>query len=139
MNALQQKDLSDTVSVMETLNDRVRERLRIEKTRIGITEQDMAEQLEWGYSKVTQKLRGRTPITVNEMAAMCEVLHITPLEVVRDPALEFVTEMSPTELRLFHRLSKLSAEKRAAVLLLLSIEAESPMPTPRKRGRKTGR
>lgn len=134
---LSQQDVSATVSGMPTLNDRVRERLRVEKDRQGLTEKDIADFVSWGQSKVAQKLRGRTPITMNELEALCFALSLQPTEVVRDPGLEFVADMTPTELRLFERIRKLTPDQRAAVLTVLGVAPAEPRratPPPKKTG-----
>lgn len=137
MNALTHNDLEAKFLAMPTLNDRVREVLRAEKDRQGLTEKDIADFVSWGQSKVAQKLRGRTPITLNELESMCFALSIQPTEAVRDHGLEFVTEMTPTELRLFERIRKLSAEQRTAILTLLHVQeapARRATPPPKKTG-----
>lgn len=109
-----------------TLNDRVRERLRTEKDRLEMTELDIAGLIGWSQSKVAQKLRGRTPITLNELESLCFAFSMQPTEAVRDHGLEFVTEMTPTELRIFERLRKLSLEQRQALMTILNVTPAEP-------------
>jgi len=49
------------------LSERVRERLRDEKTRRHFSEREIAQLIDWSQSKVAQKLAGRTPITLDEL------------------------------------------------------------------------
>jgi len=132
-NPLPQSELEAKFLAMATLNDRVRERIRIEKDRLKLSERDIAGMLDWGQSKVSQKLNGRTDITLNELESLCFAVSISPTEAVRDPGLEFVADMTPTELRLFERVRKLSPEQRSAILTVLGVrEAEPRRALPKK-------
>lgn len=140
---LRQPDESASfLATMPTLNDRVRERLRTEKDRLEMTELDIAGLIGWSQSKVAQKLRGRTPITLNELESLCFAFSLAPTEAVRDHGLEFVTEMTPTELRIHERIRKMTADQRAALMTILHISAivepkralpKKIVPGPRKR------
>ena len=66
MNPLRTKQLSETIPAMR-LSERVRERLRDEKTRRHFSEREIAQLIDWSQSKVAQKLAGRTPITLDEL------------------------------------------------------------------------
>lgn len=129
VNPLKRGDLSANFLATMTLNDRVRERLRTEKDRLKLTERDIAGMINWGQSKVAQKLGGRTPITMNELESLCFAMSLAPTEAVRDPGLEFVTEMTPTELRMFERIRKMTADQRAALLVVLNV---APVLEPRR-------
>lgn len=134
---LPQSEVQAKFLAMPSLNDRVRERIRIEKDRLKLSERDIADMLDWGQSKVSQKLNGRTDITLNELESLCFAVSIAPTEAVRDPGLEFVADMTPTELRLFERIRKLSAEQRAAILMVLHIPEAPPRratPPPKRTG-----
>lgn len=135
---LSRSDEQANFLAMPTLNDRVRERLRVEKDRLEMTELDIAGIVGWGQSKVAQKLRGRTPITLNELESLCFAFSLAPSEAVRDHGMEFVAEMTPTELRIHERIRKLSADQRQAIMTILNISAVSEprraTPPPKKRG-----
>lgn len=103
------------------LNDRARARLKEQKTHLGFSERDLAGMLGWSQARVAQKFCGRTPITLNELDAFCTVLNLSPTEVVRDPGLEFVADLTPTELRLLERVRQLPPVLRESVLNLLEI------------------
>jgi len=111
-----------------TLNDRVRDRLKTEKAKLGLSEQDLANWMQWSKPKVAQKLGGRTEITLNELDALCSALSVAPTEAVRDRGLEFCAEMTPTELRILERLRTLDAPTRDAILLLLDVKTKSHLP-----------
>lgn len=106
----------------QTLNDRVRDRLKTEKAALGLSEQDLANWMQWGKSKVAQKLGGRTDLTLNELESLCSALSITPTEAVRDRGLEFCAELTPTELRLLEQIRKLDGPTREAILHLANVK-----------------
>lgn len=105
-----------------TLNDRIRERLKEEKARRHLSERDIGQLINWSQSKVAQKFSGRTPITCDELEALCFALSIAPTEAVRDHGVEFCAEMTPMELRYLERLRQLPPETRNALMGLLGLE-----------------
>ncbi len=113
---------------MSSLNERVRERLRVEKAKRDLSERDIAELIDWTQSRVAQKLSGRTPITLDELDSLCFALGLVPTEAVRDQGLEFCAEMAPFELRLLEKLRKLDAPTRDAILLLLDVKTKHHLP-----------
>ena len=110
---------------MDTLNERVRQRLRTERNKLKLTEQDLADQIGWTQSRVAQKLTGRTPITLDEMESLCFGLSLRPTEAVRDLGFEFCAELTPTELRALEKLRRLPTDLRDAFIRTLDI----PQPT----------
>lgn len=80
------------------LNKRVVARLRDELHRRGKTYPEIAEYLGWGVTKVAFKFTGRTPLTLNELEQLCFAIGLQPTEAVREQGLEYVANMSPTEL-----------------------------------------
>jgi transcriptional regulator with XRE-family HTH domain len=121
VNPLKRNELLCKVASMENLNDRVRERLRVEKDRRKISERDIADLIGWNQSRVSQKLTGRTPITVEELGTLCFALGLSPVEAMRDPGMEFVSEMTPTELKIHEKIRTLTPDQRAAMLTMLHI------------------
>lgn len=121
------------------LNDRARQRIREEAERRKLSHRNMAGFLGWGFNKVMQKLTGRTPMTLNEYAAMCFAVGLQPTEGVRDRGLEFLAEMTPKELRLLELARALSPTEFDGLLHLLSrtahVQLEKRRATP---PRKTG-
>ena len=107
------------------LNTRVRMRLRDEKAKLKFSEQDIAGMLRWSQPRVAQKLSGRTDITLNELEALAFALSISPSEAVRDRGLEFMAEMTPTELRVLERLRQMSPTDRDAFIHLLGAKARA--------------
>lgn len=110
------------ISGMATLNDRVRERLRDEKDRLKLTREDLGTFCKWTPTKVSQKLNGVSPITVDEMEAFCFAMNLQPTEVVRDRGLEFVAEMTPTELRLLEIIRALPRQAFDGLLHFLQVQ-----------------
>lgn len=100
MNPLNTQHLWSTMTSTMALNERVRQRLREEKSHRKLSERDIAGFVEWSQSKVAYKFSGRTPITLDELESLCFALGIQPTEAVRDRGLEFVADLTPTELRL---------------------------------------
>ena len=107
------------------LSQRVRERLRDEKQRRHLSEREMAELIQWSQSKVAQKLGGRTPITLDELEALCFALNLSPAEAVRDRGLEFYAEMTPTELRVLERIRQLPPSIFEAVLTIIDVRSHT--------------
>jgi transcriptional regulator with XRE-family HTH domain len=124
---LNRSRLSDSLSAVD-FSQRVRDRLRDEKAARKLSEREIADLLQWTQSRVAQKLSGRTPITLNELEALCFALSLSPSEAVRDRGLEFCAEMTPTELRLLERLRKLEPATRDAILLLLDVKQKHHLP-----------
>jgi len=109
----------------DDLNTRARERLRDEKAKRKLSENDIAGMLQWTQSRVAQKLSGRTDITLNELEALCFALSLSPTEAVRDRGLEFVAEMTPTELRTLERLRQMAPADRDAFFHLVGAKAKA--------------
>lgn len=107
--------------MIETLPDRARRRVREELDRRGVTQPDIAGQLRWSQSKVAQKLTGRTPWTLQELEGLCFVAGLSPIEAIRDQGLEFCTDMTPTEFRLFERLRQLTPVQLDAIMTVLDV------------------
>lgn len=119
---------TQAVSMQNTavpLNDRVRQRLKEEKTRRHLSERDLAGLLNWSQSRIAQKFGGRTPITLDELEALCFALSIQPTEAVRDRGVEFCAELAPTELRFLEVLRSLDATTRDGLYALLHIRSGS--------------
>ncbi len=131
-------DLSDIVPAMERLSERVRTRIREEMKRQKMSQRDIAGLLQWSQSRVAHILTGRVEIGVDDLAAFAFALGLSMPEVVRDRGMEFVAEMTPTELRLYERLRALGPDTQSAIMKLLNIpQADArralPKPPPRRR------
>jgi transcriptional regulator with XRE-family HTH domain len=125
---LKPQQLSVTLPAVADFKERVRERLREEKASKGLSERDIADLIQWTQSKVAQKLSGRTPITLEELEALCFALSLSPTEAVRDRGLEFCSELTPTELRTLEKLRGLDPTTRAAFLQLLDVKVKVAQP-----------
>lgn len=124
---LQTHDLCATVAPMN-LTDRVRQRLRDEMAREKVSQQELADMIKWTQSRVAQKLTGRTPITLEELDALCFGLSLSPVEAVRDHGLEFCAELAPTELRMLEQIRRLPRPVIDAVLTLLRVPLSTNKP-----------
>lgn len=105
----------------EDLSDRVRQRIREELTRKHLSQQELADLIQWTQSRVAQKLTGRTPITLEELAALCFGVGLPLVEAVRDHGLEFCAQMTPTELRIHERMRQLAPQQIDAVMIVLGV------------------
>lgn len=90
----------------ERLSDRVRARLRDEMSRRAVSQRDLAGLLNTNQSRISKLLNGRTAMDVDDLEEVAVALGLAPTEAVRDQGLEFCSEMTPTELRLFQLLRK---------------------------------
>ncbi len=119
-------------AVTDDLARRVVQRLKEEKATRKMSERDLAGILQWSQSKITQKLGGRTPITLQELEALCFALGLQPTEVVRDRGYEFCAELTPSELRFLERLRRLPRPVVDSLMVLLKVP-ESGEEGPRKK------
>lgn len=109
----------------------VLERIEQERVRKKISQQDVADLLGWTQSKVAQKLNQRSPTTLQELEALCFAVGLSKVEAVRDRGLEFVAEMTPTEMRILERLRQMPPPVVDAVMTLLRVRETTPPPEPR--------
>jgi transcriptional regulator with XRE-family HTH domain len=100
------------------LADTVRLRIREEMMRRGISQRDLSDQLQWSHGRLGKVLTGRTDLTVNDMADLCQMLGLSVVEAVRDRGLEFLATMTPTELRILERIRQLPDAIDAIMVLL---------------------
>jgi transcriptional regulator with XRE-family HTH domain len=103
---------------MDQVADTVRLRIREELARKKMSQRDLAAQLGWSQFRLGKVLTGRTSLDVNDMAAVCQELRLSLVEAVRDPGLEFVAEMTPSELRILERIRQIPDTIDAIMLLL---------------------
>jgi transcriptional regulator with XRE-family HTH domain len=103
------------------LSDRVRQRIKDEMSRQHLSQRDVAGLLTWSQSRVAKVLTGRVEMGVDDLGALCFALNLHPTEAVRDHGLEFLAEMSPTELRILERIRQLPKPIFDAVMTLLDV------------------
>lgn len=103
------------------MNARVVERFREEIAKRKLSYDDVAGFLQWSHSKVAKKFTQRTMIDLDEFEALCFALGLAPTEAVRDRGLEFVAEMTPTELRLLELIRKLPKSAYDGLLHFLQV------------------
>lgn len=108
------------------LSEEVRLRFREEMERRKMSQRDLAGILNWSQSRVAHLLTGRITMGVDDLAEMSWALGTRPTEMIRDRGLEFVSEMTPSEMRVFEWLRALSPERRHAFYQFFGV----PEPTP---------
>lgn len=129
-----------------TVSDRIRARLRDEMDARDLSQEDLAILLSrrtkkvWSQSKVAKYLTGRVDLKIEGLNNFAECLGISLAELVRDPGLEFYAEMTPTELRLFHKIRR-NPKWMDAILVLAGLPITPPttetpveLPAKKKRG-----
>ena len=107
---------------METLAETIRRRIRDEMRRQKLSQRDLATRLTWTQSRVGKILTGNTALSVDDLGAMCSALQISLVEVVRDPRLEFVADISPYELRVLERFRDVELALQDAVAVILQVK-----------------
>lgn len=88
---------------IETVADRVRVRLLEQMRKQKVSQRDLSGLLGgtragWSHGRVAKILTGRTDLKVDDLAAICFVLDFSIVEALRDRGLEFMAEMTPSEL-----------------------------------------
>lgn len=121
-NPLHSNKLSATVLPMADLADRVRLRFREEMTRKRLSQRELAQLLDWSQSRVAKLLTGRVEMGVSDLESLGFAIGVSPVEAVRDHGLEFLAEMTPTELRTLERIRQLPQPTIDALMQLLDIK-----------------
>jgi len=106
---------------MDTVSERAKARLLEEMARKGLTQRDVAQLLGWSQSKIQKVLTGPVELTVEALEQLAFAVGVSPVELVRDPLLELVMDLTPTELACLRRLRELTQAQREAMMQLLSI------------------
>ncbi len=86
-----------------------------------ITQPDLAGMLSCSQSKVSKILTSAALLKVDTLGDLCQMVGIRVTEAVRDSGLEFVAEMTPTELRIFQHVQGMSERERHGLELLFGI------------------
>lgn len=110
--------------------------IREEMERKGISQADIAGQLQWLPARTSKVLHGKLPLTVDDLEALCFAVGLSPTEAVRDRGLEFCADMTPTELRILERLRQLPHLLDAIAQILqvnLHTRAQERRAVPKKR------
>ena len=106
---------------MPRLSEQVRLRLREEMAVKEMSQRDVAGILTWSQSRVAHLLNGRVEMSIDDLAEFAQALGISPTEIVRDRGMEFVAEMTPSEMRFLERLRQLTQVQRDGLMVLLHI------------------
>lgn len=124
-----------TLASVESVARLALQRVREEMTALNLSQRDLADRLHMNQSRIAKILCERVELRLNDLAALARAVNLPLTEVVRDRGLEFVTEMTPTELRIFERLRK-QPELLSAISLLVGIVLPA---APNKKTPKRGR
>lgn len=124
-NPLRTKELSATLAAMSSLADRARLRLREEMSRKHLSQRELADLLKWSQSRVARAMTGRSGIALDDLDALCFGVGLSVVEAVRDHGLEFLAEMTPTELRVLERIRQLPRPTLDALMTLLNVPANT--------------
>lgn len=117
---------------------RICARLRDEFAHKKISQRAIAERLTtrtgevWSQPAVHKILTGQVRLTVNDLFLLAELAGLSPVELVRQPGLEFVADLAPTELTIIQAM-------RDRPELVALIAAVVGPPTPRAPSVKTRR
>ncbi len=121
LNPLLLNRLWANVLSMPRLSEQVRLRLREEMAVKEMSQRDVAGILTWSQSRVAHLLTGRVEMSIDDLAEFAQALSISPTEIVRDRGMEFVAEMTPSEMRFLERLRQLTQVQRDGLMVLLHI------------------
>ncbi len=83
--------------------------------------------LNTNQSRVNKLLNGKIAINLDDLEDFCTAFQLSPTEVVRDQGLEFCSEMTPSELRLY-QLFKKDKNVFEAVLQICEIRTKTNKP-----------
>jgi transcriptional regulator with XRE-family HTH domain len=108
---------------MKTLQDRAKTRLLEEMKAKHITQRDLAGMLSWSQSKVQKILTGPVELTVDVLEAITFAIGVAATEIVRDPHLEFVMELTPSEMAFLKRVRDLTPPQRDALFNFMGLRA----------------
>ncbi len=126
---------------MPRLSEQVRLRLREEMARHEMSQRDVAGILTWSQSRVAHLLTGHVEMSIDDLAEFAQAVGLSPTEVVRDRGMEFLAEMTPTEMRFLERMRQLTQTQRDGLMQLLNIatttQAQERRAAPQRK--KTGR
>jgi transcriptional regulator with XRE-family HTH domain len=126
---LQGLELRATLRPVSEFSERVIQRIRDEMARKHLSQLEVAGLLQWTQSRVTQKLNHRSPTTLDELEALCFAVGMSVVEVVRDPGLEFVADMTPSEMRIVQRMRQLAPPVIQAILTILRLNETTEVET----------
>lgn len=82
---------------------------------------DLANLLNWTPGKTSKILNANVPLLVDVLDDLCFATGITIVEAVRDHGLEFVADLTPTELRVLERFRQLKPQEQDAMLTVFAV------------------
>jgi transcriptional regulator with XRE-family HTH domain len=126
---LQIKHLGDTLlsDMSESVSARTRLRLRHELARRELSQNDIAGRLEWSPSRISKVLNGKIGMDLDDLAAICFAMGFSLVEAVRDHGLEFLAEMTPSEMRFLERIRQLDKPDQDSWMQILDIKRRTQL------------
>jgi transcriptional regulator with XRE-family HTH domain len=111
-------------------------RIRQEMTERRISQRDLASILKCSQGRIAKLLNGGVHLRINDVERMAKAVGIDVTEAVRDHGLQFLAEMTPSELRLLHRLRQRPLQMHGLLQFLeIQDDVRPPGPSKPKRGR----
>jgi transcriptional regulator with XRE-family HTH domain len=92
--------------------------------RQRLSQRDVAGILKWSQSRVAHCLTGRVELTVDDLERLAFAVSVSPLELVRDQGLEFVADLTPSELRFLHALRAKPQNERDAFFTIAQVSRD---------------
>lgn len=122
------------MSTVEPMNraEQALQRIRDEMSRKKLSQRDVAGILDWSQGRVAKILTGRVELRLLDLESLCFAVGLQLTEAVRDPGLEFVADMTPSELRLLERFRQLTAPEKDAYSTLMRVQSPATRPQERR-------
>lgn len=115
-----------------SLTARVLRRLADEMRQRHLTQADIGEAIGMTQSAVSKWFKRRVEIRVDDLEPLAQAVGLSVVELVRDPTMEFMAELAPTELRILERIRQ-RPHVRDALLVLLEMTPPKPPASPKSR------
>lgn len=97
---------------------RVLRRLSDEMRQRNLTQADLGELIGMSQSGISKWFRRSVELRVDDLERLAQAVGLSPTELVRDPGLEFVADLTPTELRILERIRQRPHLQDALMTLL---------------------
>jgi transcriptional regulator with XRE-family HTH domain len=113
----------------ESLSERVRIRVREEMQKRNLSQSDVAGLVEGlDQSKVSRLLSGEQRITLDELEYLAFAISVPPSELIRDRGMEWMAEMTPTEMRILEHYRRADEELQRSIRRILQVSASPYIP-----------
>jgi transcriptional regulator with XRE-family HTH domain len=113
-----------------TAAERVRQRVIALMEDLDLSQRQLAERVgrtqPWVAKVVRGPKRGGQDVRLEDLDDLAMALGVTAVEMVRDPGLEFVADLTPSEMRILEQLRRIPQTGFDAVRTLLSLQRIEP-------------